>query len=167
MNSGVWIGRAKEARIMCQELKNRLQAQKKRDDQEFMTYMFWEKNYGIALDYYSSLIKSMHESPNDVGYGPHRFYEKNLNTEPLFWHFNGGGKQIYPQMESRMFYNVESEAAKRFWNDKDNTLEFDMGKLDEDFRENDDAKVVWGKEKFETICPEYVRQRKSKYANSG
>ena len=41
--------------------------------QEFVTYLYWENKHGIELDYYSLLIKSMHDSPNDVGYGRRLF----------------------------------------------------------------------------------------------
>ncbi len=60
--------------------------------------MYWENKHGIELDFYSQMIKSMHDATGDVVYD-RRLREKNFGTEPIFWHFNGGGKSVFPKVE--------------------------------------------------------------------
>jgi hypothetical protein len=159
INSGVWIGSARHAKKFLHSLQTRLQQHPSGNDQEFVTYLYWENENGVELDFYSLLIKSMHDAKDDVAYG-HRLWERNYQTDPIFWHFNGGGKAFFPDVERQMWYHRDQNAARKFWFDSSDAQSIKLGLLPQDFRGLEPSvRVQWKNGSFRDVCPKYVEKR--------
>jgi hypothetical protein len=116
LNSGTWIGYAKNAKIMLEEViqlagNNFGNA----NDQKLVADMFISGKHGIQLDYYCEIFQSMHRTdpPPLASCNPYQDLElsfekkwknKRTNTFPAIFHFNGGGKIHHLPMEGKVWY---------------------------------------------------------------
>ena len=119
LNSGTWIGYAKESAIMLQEIMN--EAGKdfaNANDQKLVADMYMEGRNGIKLDFYNEIFQSMHMTLDpplpycnpilDVRLTEDRKWKNILTSStPAVFHFNGGGKSHHLDMEGKMWYQSE------------------------------------------------------------
>eukprot|EP01038_Epipyxis_sp_PR26KG_P012439 gene12439-16684_t len=126
LNSGTWIGKAKQSAIMLQKVMNEAGKDfQNANDQKLVADMFISNRYGIALDYYNSIFQAMHmtldaplprcnpkedleliKSNAILENGQHavEYYNKRTKSTPAVFHFNGGGKRYHLEMENMMWY---------------------------------------------------------------
>lgn len=117
LNSGTWIGFAKEATEMLAEVMIEAgQNFANANDQKLVADMYIAGRHGIKLDFYNKLFQSMHMTLDrplprchpfeDVQMQDGRWVNTRTNSRPAVIHFNGGGKQYHLQMESKMWYKA-------------------------------------------------------------
>lgn len=116
LNSGTWIGYAKNAAAMLEEvIKEAGSDFKNANDQKLVADMFISGKHNIALDYWAEIFQSMHRTdpPPLPSCNPfsdmelttqRRWRNKRTNTLPAVFHFNGGGKQHHLKMEGSVWY---------------------------------------------------------------
>lgn len=118
LNSGTWIGYAKEATEMLAEVirgagNNFAQA----NDQKLVADMYISGKHGIKLDFYNKLFQSMHMTldrplpycnpvKDIVRTKDGRFLNERTNSKPAVLHFNGGGKAYHLKMEGQLWYKA-------------------------------------------------------------
>ena len=101
---------------------------KKINDQEMVSDMYMQSRYGITLDYGSNIFQAMHAThaaplaecdpwPDMTIDGDGCWSNKDTNTRPSIFHYNGGGKSHHLPMEQLMWYVgrrlARSEATSR------------------------------------------------------
>jgi hypothetical protein len=128
LNSGTWIGYAKQARDMLAEVirlagKNFDNA----NDQKLVADMFLAGTHGIQLDYQCEVFQSMHRTdpPPLPSCNPSldlelssekRWFNKRTKSFPAIFHFNGGGKEHHLRMENKVWYKDSSYYSGNNWN---------------------------------------------------
>ena len=115
LNSGTWIGRAAPAADMLVAVMESAGGDfKNANDQKLVADFYIEGKFGIQLDFYNKLFQSMHmtDSPplpycnpmDDISLTNGKYYNKRTKSQPVVFHFNGGGKRHHLQMESKVWY---------------------------------------------------------------
>ena len=157
LNSGTWIGYAKEATAMLGEvIKDAGNNFEQANDQKLVADMYIAGRHGIKLDFYNKLFQSMHMTLDrplprcnpveDVKRTPDgRFFNERTNSKPAVLHFNGGGKPYHLKMESQLWYKTSEHNTpekKQSLAERILTMPSQVGKT----------------MRFKDICGDYVRR---------
>jgi len=136
LNSGTWIGVAKESAAMLLDIINKAGSDfANANDQKLVSDMFIHKQHGIQLDYFSSIFQSMHMTDRPLAHCapgddvttparrpisfPHNssmpisYYNAVTRSVPALYHFNGGGKTYHLKYESGMWYRQKQREKVR------------------------------------------------------
>lgn len=157
LNSGTWIGYAKQAKEMLAEVI-RLAGQNfdNANDQKLVADMFLAGTHGIKLDYQCEIFQSMHRTdppplplcnPSaDMHLSPEkRWFNSRTKTYPAIFHFNGGGKAHHLRMEKSVWYKESSY----YHGDKWEALRHS--------RVTVPSRSPHGFMNFDELCPDYLR----------
>lgn len=136
LNSGTWIGYAKQSAAMLLDIINKAGSDfKNANDQKLVSDMFIHKQHGIQLDYYSTIFQSMHMTDRPLAHcapggdvftpaarpisfahnatGPISYYNAVTKSVPAVYHFNGGGKTYHLKYEKGMWYRQQQRERLR------------------------------------------------------
>lgn len=115
LNSGSWIGYAKESGEMLQSVIQEAGSDfANANDQKLIADYFISKRFGIKLDYFNRIFQAMHmtlDAPlpycnplNDIVMKDLKWYNMKTKGYPAVFHFNGGGKVQHLPMERDCWY---------------------------------------------------------------
>ena len=161
LNSGAWIGRAKQAQnmlnyVMIQAGANFANA----NDQKLMGDIYIEGKYDIKLDFYSKIFQSMHmtldkplpycDPTKHIKLNKHNNFINTLtNTKPAIYHFNGGGKRVHLSMEKSIWYKKNS-----LYNTKIIIDDLKKHLISVPLKNDKNRKIS-----FNDLCPNYLSNR--------
>ena len=162
LNSGTWIGYAKDSVIMLQEIiKEAGNDFLNANDQKLVADMYINNRNGIKLDFFNEIFQSMHMTLDpplpycnpiqDIILTSNKtYYNKRTNTIPSVIHFNGGGKTHHLEMESKIWYQDASyntkERREKLASYLLNVPTYSIGRM-----------------RFDVLCGAYVQQMNEKW----
>jgi len=158
LNSGTWIGKAAKAAEMLQAvIKSAGGDFKNANDQKLVADFYIQGKYGIKLDFYNKLFQSMHMTldPPLLHCNPVEdisltnegtYYNKRTQSNPVVFHFNGGGKRHHLEMERRVWYKRK---------------EYNTDEMKEQLRAHQvfapNERNPSRRLRFDQLCPNYVK----------